>query len=100
MGCGAKCMSYDLLFKPRNGLLDQGDLVRYFSHRHNYKVDGAQAIYGNEDTGVYFQFDLQTASEASDTEDYPVAFNINYFRPSYFILEAEMEVSAFVRTFD
>jgi hypothetical protein len=38
--------------------------------------------------------------EDPDEEHLPISFNINYFRPSYFILEAELEVTAFVRQFD
>jgi hypothetical protein len=93
-------MSYDLLFKPRKGLFNQVDLSGYFSRRQGYKINRSQAIYGNEDTGVYFQFDSQAVNEGPAEDHSPVAFNINYFRPSYFILEAELEVSAFVREFE
>ncbi|MEW6263317.1 MAG: hypothetical protein AB1641_09580 [Thermodesulfobacteriota bacterium] len=93
-------MSYDLFFKPRSGLVDPKGFVDYFSSRPNYKVNLTQARYRNEDTGVYFVFDLRPEREANDGETYPVSLNINYFRPSYFILEAEPEVTALVRSFD
>jgi hypothetical protein len=92
-------MSYDLFFKPRHGRIDPNRLVEYFSSRRSYEVNLPQVIYVNQDTGVYFIFDLQHAEEG-ELESYPVALNINLFRPSYFILEAEPEVTAFVRSFD
>lgn len=93
-------MSYDLCFKPRAGVVDQRKIAAYFSSRPNYKVDPLQAWYQNEDTGVYFVFEMQSEKQTEGTDNYPVALNINYFRPSYFIQEAEPEVTAFVRKFD
>lgn len=93
-------MSYDLYFKPRNGLLTEEDFCTYFSDRPNYKCEGSQALYSNEDTGVYFVFEFQSEADDEARGDLPVALNINYFRPSYFIFEAEPEVSAFVKYFD
>lgn len=93
-------MSYDLYLKPRNGVVDQQKIVKYFSSRANYKVDPPQAWYMNEDTGVYFVFELQNDQEDDGTESYPLALNINYFRPSNFIEEAEPEITAFVQAFD
>lgn len=100
-------MSYDLFFKPRRGEWQDAAFFDYFRNRPHYTVDAHQAWYSNEETGVYFGFELQTADageaaieyEAGAT-DYPVALNINYVRPSYFILEAEPEVTAFVRALD
>lgn len=93
-------MSYDLYLKPRSGILDPQRIIDYFSARPNYKVDPPQAWYQNEDTGVYFVFELQNEQEDDGEEPYPIALNINYFRPSYFIEEAEPEITAFVRAFD
>jgi hypothetical protein len=99
-------MSYDLFFKPRHGSFTADDFTRYFCDRPNYKCEGSQAWYGNEDTGVYFVFELQTELEPDLEHDdevlehFPVALNINYLRPSYFIFEAEPEVTAFVAHFD
>ena len=85
-------MSYDLFFKSPK--LGQTELERYFNARRWYTVkatkSGAQAWYGNEDSGVYFSFDVSSES---------VALNVNYFRPSFFGLEAADEVTAFVDAF-
>lgn len=98
-------MSYDLYFKPRNGSFSEEHFHAYFRDRPNYKCEGSQAWYGNEDTGVYFVFELQTEQSPEEDDDepiehFPVALNINYLRPSYFIFEAEPEVTAFVKHFD
>src|SRR5207244_3141265 len=68
--------------------------------RRNFKIDLPQAVYGNEDTGVYFVFDLQGQPDDGEGSAYSAALNINYFRPSFFGLEAEPEVTGFVRAFD
>jgi hypothetical protein len=85
-------MSYDLFFRPRGGSVDAGACRDYFTGR-GYRVEAGQAWYANEDTGVYFVFDLP--EEGAD-----FAFNLNYFRPHFFVLEAEPEVAAFVRAFE
>jgi hypothetical protein len=94
-------MSYDLYFKPRSGALESKAFGRYFEKLPHFKVDLPQACYQNDDTGVYFVFELNS-EESEDEADpqYPVSLNINYFRPSYFALEAEPVVTAFVRHFD
>lgn len=95
-------MSYDLFFKARSDGLDEAAFFKYFSERPLYKCEEGQAWYGNEDTGVYFLFELtdEPPAEGDRGELYPVALNINFFRPSYFIHEAEPEVTAFVKHFD
>jgi hypothetical protein len=93
-------VSYDLLFKPRAGSFDSSRFNEYFSQRPHYKAAGGQAWYENEDTGVYFVFELQNEAEQEEGEYFPVALNVNYFRPSSFGLEAEPEVKAFVDAFD
>jgi hypothetical protein len=89
-------MSYDLFFKPRIGTFKQERFFEYFRLREHYVQSSLQFWYKNEDTGVYFSFEFQEPDQAG----LPVALNINYFRPSYFILEAEPEVTDFVRHFD
>lgn len=82
------------------------DLTEYFRSRALYQVADGQAWYSNETTGVYFVFEIGPGPDldpdekppAEDLE--PVAFNINYFRPHFFGLEAEPELSAFVERFD
>lgn len=102
-------MSYDLTFCVSGDLpaVSRGAFRAYFSNRPWYRVEETQALYENEDTGVYFCFD-HSDPEAADppTEgDEPsrpagVSFNLNYYRPHFFGLEAEEEVSAFVQKFD
>jgi hypothetical protein len=85
-------MSYDLLFRPRKGKKppEPSAVARWFGARPNYEVESEQAFYANESTGVYFSFHL----------DEDLAFNLNYFRPHVFALEAELELAAFVDEFD
>jgi hypothetical protein len=99
---GSTGVSYDLYLKPRHGTLGREDFDSYFGKRHHYKLNAGQAYYDNEETGVYFSFDwVDPAARADeDGEFYPAYFNLNYYRPSCFVLEAEGEVSAFVRAFD
>jgi hypothetical protein len=95
-------MSYDLYFRPRTGELTESAFNGYFRDRPHYKIEGAQAWYQNEDTGVYFVFERQDSEPQPDDEGeaFPATLNVNYFRPSYFGLEAQPEVTAFVRAFD
>jgi hypothetical protein len=74
--------------------------VDYFRSRIHYEVSKREALYFNPDSGVYFGFELAPPPEDPEEEHLPISFNINFFRPSYFILEAELEVTAFVRHFD
>lgn len=94
-------MSYDLYLKPKNGAFSADDLVRYFSGRKHYTVEDGQAWYSNEDTGVYFVFEMNEPDEDDQGGGhYPVLFNMNFFRPSYFVNEAEPELSSFVAQFE
>lgn len=92
-------MSYDLFLKPRDEDFSLELFESYFKDRRNYSVEGLQAWYQNDDTGVYFAFEFQENEEIEE-ECFPIAFNMNYFRPSFFIQEAEPEVTAFVSRFD
>lgn len=84
-------MSYDLFFQSRTGASDN-DVLAYFRERPFYTVEENRAYYGNDDTGVYFGLDFGNG----DRPGFPIALNINYCRPSYFILEAAPAVKAFV----
>lgn len=111
-------MSYDLDFCVPEGAPapTTAELEAYFRGRPWYQLNGTQAFYGNEDTGVYFTFELEERSPDEDEESRaagegeeedpadglrPIAlsFNINYVRPSVFGLEAERELSALVERF-
>jgi hypothetical protein len=82
-------VSYDLYLTPEP--FDADTIKAWFASRRHYNVSDAEAWYANEDTGVYFGFAI--ASEA------PVAFNLNYFRPHIFGLEADAELNAFTQHF-
>jgi hypothetical protein len=85
-------MSYDLMFSAGNGKkLDKKAFKAYFRDRRNYQLGEGQAIYQNEDTGVYFIFD--------EPDNGVVAFNLNYFRPHIFGLEAAPELEQFAEAF-
>ena len=84
-------MSYDLYFTADSGKkIDKKAFAAHFNGRRNYEVSKKQAMYQNEDTGVYFIFDAP--------EDGVVAFNLNYFRPHVFALEAAPELEIFAAT--
>ncbi len=85
-------MSYDLFLKSES--LTADEFESYFNSRPHYTLNGDQAFYENEDTGVYFSFDY--APDELGT----VAFNLNYYRPHFFGLEAAPEVEAFVWAFN
>lgn len=93
-------MSYDLYLKPRSGALSKYRFFSYFEGRGLYTLQGEQAWYQNEDTGVYFSFELSNTDETAEDDDpamsYPLSFNMNFFRPSFFVLEAEPELSRVV----
>jgi len=91
-------MSYDLFFTEPDITIEEFNA--YFSGRNHYRAEKAQAWYENEDTGVYFCFDYETESE-KDPEGPKgnVTFNLNFYRPHYFALEAEPEVQSVVDHF-
>ena len=94
-------MSYDLYLRPRSGPYDASALEDYFRARENYQVSERQAFYENDDTGVYFSLDLRRPCDDEEpSPDYPLVFSLNYYRPSFFLLEVEAEVSRLVETFD
>lgn len=106
-------MSYDLFFAPTYRLCGIDEFVEYFSNRPNYKLEGTAAYYFNEYTGVYFSFeynvDLDTEqieaemddeNDEQEEDEYPIVFNINFYRPSFFGLEAANEIMEFVAEFE
>lgn len=100
------CMSYDLFFQRQNGAgLTRGEFSDYFGARPHYKVEAnGQALYENEDTGVYFIMEHNEVEGIVKTEDLseysPANLSLNYLRPHIFTLEAEPEIAAFVKAFD
>lgn len=94
-------MSYDLYFAPREGKPSPNvqQLLEFFQARGSYRVSDQQAIYENENTGVYFIFDLSSGLE-EQPEAAPLSFNLNMFRPHVFGLEAASELRAVVDAFE
>lgn len=94
-------MSYDLFLFP--DAFDADAIRAHFAARPNYRVEPHQAWYANEETGVYFAFDILESPEAEEGDEAMaqphIAFNVNYFRPHTFGLEAELEVAAFLAAF-
>ncbi len=94
-------MSYDLYLIPK--VFDTKAIRAFFEGRLHYQVGDSQAVYDNEDTGVYFIFDTVAVAGIYDEEEAGraphVALNLNYYRPHIFALEAEPEVAAFVQAF-
>lgn len=102
-------MSYDLLLVPAK--FDAAAIRDWLGYRPHIGLketedsDGVrttQAVYSNEDTGVYFAFGVSERGVPEDgIEATPaVVFNLNYVRPHIFALEAEPEVAAFLEAFD
>lgn len=94
-------MSYDLRFRSRPGAapLTREAFAGYFAGRRHVTAQGDQAWYENEDSEVYCSFQWSDGSEA-EGEPAGASFNLNFYRPRVFGLEAEAEVGAFVRAFD
>ena len=102
-------MSYDLFLTPKpKSRLPRASLHAFFRNRPNYRLHNNQALYENEDTGVNFSFDLPRGDlggfsllrllRISRPES--IAFNLNYFRPHTFGLEAELELTALIKKFN
>jgi hypothetical protein len=92
-------MSYDLYFQRDQPFTIQ-EFNNYFADRPHCKMEATQAWYSNEGTGVYFSFEHGGPAEANEeVPAYVASFNLNYYRPHIFGLEAVGEVAAFVREF-
>jgi hypothetical protein len=98
-------MSYDLYLYPREGVvLDRQAFFDYFADNDRFEQNEDDVHYSNQDTGVYFHF---TYAEGGPDEDEPnrvlrshIYFNMNFFRPHTFGLEAEPVLTALVQHFD
>jgi hypothetical protein len=102
-------VSYDLSFRVAAGRKPPSvdELKAFLRARPHYEVGGDQALYQNEDTGVYFLLDFGPSDDDPDDDSraadrsvaVPLAFHLNYNRPSVFALEAEPELAAIVGHF-
>jgi hypothetical protein len=103
-------VSFDLSLFPREGQppLDRETFLGYFQGKLFEQSDD-QVSYSNQDTGVYFSLTWYGGRESneSDEEGTPrpwrqqpyVHFNMNYYRPHTFGLEAERVLTPFVGKF-
>jgi len=89
-------MSYDLFLRSATSENSAAEFDRYFTRRPNFSMKNGQAWYQNEDTGVYFSFELAAAGDETPSW---AQFNVNYARPRFFIFEALSQVQSFVSTF-
>jgi len=91
-------MSYDLYFTGER--IPKAEFDSYFRGRKRYELNESQAWYSNDDSGVYFSFEYSDDDSGEDLEwESFAAFNQNYYRPHFFALEAERELTAFVANF-
>src|SRR5947209_13417532 len=96
-------MSYDLYLHPRQGqpALEREALLAHFAG-DRFENDGNEIRYSNRDTGVYFHLTWYDGSAGGDgyrSRPY-VHFNVNYFRPHTFALEAARVLGPLVKRFD
>lgn len=94
-------MSYDLYVRAPAGtpMPSASALTAWFAGRLHYAMDETQAIYENDDTGVYFIFDLPSQPGEDDESPPSLALNLNFFRPGCFAVEAAIELDALVKRF-
>jgi hypothetical protein len=91
-------MSYslDFYFEPP---VRRHRLLRHFAARRHFSVEKDRVVYENRHTGVYFFIHLSSARKLFHSNVVSAEFEINYYRPSYFGVEAEKELSDFVAVF-
>jgi hypothetical protein len=92
-------MSYDLefYFEPP---IPRQRIVEYLAARKHFKIENDKVLYARSDTGVYFFMKLRSSRNLLLQRTIVSAdFEINYYRPSYFGIEVENELSAFVAAF-
>lgn len=99
-------MSYDLYLLPREpSVCGEREITAFFSGRKYYasNASASEALYKNAATGVYFTFNWKEGETAEGAEDAlrrpHLCLNLNYFRPSFFGLEAALELGALMQAF-
>ena len=92
-------MSYDLHLHFDKGV-NQRDFLEYFAGRRHFTTRANEVAYQNPDTGVGFFIRYESSQGFLARKSIGAAhFELNYFRPSYFGLEAEIELTALVARF-
>jgi hypothetical protein len=89
--------SLDLYLKPA---VRRHHILQHLAARTHFSVEKDHALYNNPNTGVYFFLRLRCARNVLFQSNVISAeFEVNYYRPSFFGIEAEREISAFVAAF-
>jgi hypothetical protein len=100
-------MSYDLYFyKHREAQVSESDISAYLTNNLcTPNESGNQWFFENEDTGVYFSFDLNEPDTDPDLDEPEevfeylytfFSFNLNFLRPDFFGREAFLFVDKLV----
>ena len=92
-------MSYELTlhFDPPVAL---PDYLKYFASRKKYTTAGNLTNYQNADSGVAFSIEHSVRSKLFGAGKVDGArFEVNYFRPSFFGVESEIELGALLSRF-
>lgn len=110
---GAFFMSFTLLFyNKKNKKVAFEDILTYFQTKSNFTSklldkDHNIFIYKNDLTGVYFAFSYEINNEVieklTDVDDYSYSgfsFILDFFRPSFFALEAIPYVIEFCQKYE
>ena len=91
-------MSYtlNLYFEPP---VRRHRLLQHFAARRHFSIKNDDVVYENQYTGVYFFVRLRSARKLFRSNVVSAEFEINYYRPSYFGIEAENVLSDFIAVF-
>lgn len=101
-------MSYDLYFYKKKGTdIKRSEIAEYFHQNLTPEHEsGNQWFFENDDTDVYFSFDLNKPESDPESielyesfsgyDDTHFSFNLNFMRPSFFGLEAFQFVERFI----
>lgn len=92
-------MRYDLLLRFDRPT-DRRRLERFFRGRPSYAATKSGAAYQNKDTGVRFDLAFQTSTlQALSGRVGAVRFELNFARPGFYALEADIELTALSAAF-
>src|SRR5579871_5900924 len=92
-------MTYDLHVKFEKPVSYE-KYISFFKKNNNWAIKDGSVFYGNEKTGVYFGINgAREKSLLRGSVIKRIHININYFRPIFFGLEAEIEISALLSQF-
>jgi hypothetical protein len=92
-------MSYSLEFRFKPAVRRER-MLQYFAERKHFTAENDNLVYQHPDTDAYFFVRLRSGRNMLLQQAVVCAeFEINYFRPSYFGIEAEKELAAFVAAF-